>query len=1091
MNFQKKNIKHHKNSRKSSLETRYAQRKYSRKKKGSSWIVKFIAYTLWFFLVCSIILSIVLYQKYLVWLPSVKELENLEIAEWSTIYDREGGELYNIYKEKRTYIQYEDINSNMINALVAWEDKRYWENPWVDLIWIIRAVVYRAIWKTTKLEGTSTLTQQLIRNTIIANERKIERKIKEIYLSYKLSKELSKEKILELYLNKISFWHNSYGIEQAAKTFFDKSAKELGILESSIIASLPKGPTYYSPYNHPDRVLWFPYVYEIEDEETQENITKIITTKDKILNKEILNEFTSFIQNLKSTPLELTNRILICNLKKEYFKNDINIDNDLCSVVEYSKLLSFLNGIKIAKDEQFIEYQTGRKDFILWRMLEDWYIGFEDYKSSVINSIAIKFSSTREEINAPHFVFFVKEYLENKYGKEIVESGGLKIHTTLDPELQKKAEEIVLKQAESNEINFNATNAALISINNENWDILSMVGWKDYFDKENKWNVNIITSKLQPWSTFKPFVYSMWIYNNTIGTKTPIYDVETEFTSEYTTANFDGKFMGKMNLSTALNNSRNIPAIKMFYLAWWEKNIISFMKKIWVNSLKNHNQYGAPLALWTLEMTPLELATAYSVFANEWTKKEISPILKIVDAKWNIIEEKKDIKGEEVISEAQTYITNSILTDTWARPEFWNAYLTIPGRKLAAKTWTSTKQEKKNGKKIISPSNLWTIGYTPQITTVAWAWNNDGSQLNDRWNGLEWAGPIMRDFMEFAHKWRKVKNWKKPSSVKEINTSEISWLLPSPENTNGSFLIKSLFVNTPENYDSSFKTLTVDLLCNGLITDETPEAAKKSVNLVEFHSLSQQNSKWENPVQAWANATWEKDLENLWELYYSSREKYGNIPNLVTSINTNSCERTLTAEPNIIIKSKIEDQETFTPWENYIELAYRSDSPIKQLDILIDDILIQEIPLKNRLEWAYIVTFYITKDFANREATLQLRVVDENYYSANEQKQIIIKEKDRTPPEIIVENPADLDIMIYNDIHFNLKAEIKDRSNIRTINIRLNDKPIQIGLTKRKISVPINLEKDIPVWLHVLQIEAIDKDFNKSVKNIDLEVLAR
>jgi len=665
MNFQKKNIKHSKNPRKSTLETRYAQRKYRGKKKGSSWVVKFIVYTLWFFLVCSIILSIVLYQKYLVWLPSVKELENLEIAEWSTIYDREGWELYNIYKEKRTYIPYEEINSNMINALVAWEDKRYWENPWVDLIWIIRAVVYRAIWKTTKLEWTSTLTQQLIRNTIIANERKIERKIKEIYLSYKLSKELSKEKILELYLNKISFWHNSYGIEQAAKTFFDKTAKELNILESSVIASLPKWPTYYSPYNHPDRVLWYPYVYEKDDEETQEHITKIITVKDKILNKEILATFTTFINDLKTTPLEWTNRILICNLKKEFFKNSINIDGDLCSVIEYSKLLNFLNAIKIEQGDSFIEYQTWRKDFILGRMLEDGYITFEDYKNSIIDSIGMKFSSTREEINAPHFVFFVKEYLENKYGKEIIESWWLKIHTTLDPKLQEKAEEIIIKQAESNEINFNATNAALISIDNEKWEILSMVWWKDYFDKENKWNVNIITSKLQPWSTFKPFVYSMWIYNNSIGTKSPVYDVETEFTSEYTPANFDGKFMGKMNLSTALNNSRNIPAIKMFYLAWWEKSIVSFMKKIWVNSLKNHNQYGAPLALWTWEMTPLELATAYSVFANMWEKKEITPILKIIDAKWNIIEENKDEEWDEVISEAQTYITNSILSDTW------------------------------------------------------------------------------------------------------------------------------------------------------------------------------------------------------------------------------------------------------------------------------------------------------------------------------------------------------------------------------------------------------------------------------------------
>ena len=1044
------------------------------KKKWKNIFLKVLLWALFLFIVWTLAAILILYNKYIVWLPDIKQLENLEIAESSTIYDRDGNELYKIFKEKRTYVDFEDINTNMINAIIAIEDKRYWENPGVDIKWLARAWINYILWKTASVKGTSTLTQQLIRNTIITNERSVERKIKEIYLAYQLTSSVSKEKILELYLNKISYWHNAFGIEEAAKTFFNKSAKELEILESSIIASLPKGPTFYSPYNHPDRVVGYPYVYTSENED---DIEKIISKKDKETHIWMLDLLTDFILELKASRLEWTNKTLICNINKEYFKNPIRVDNDGCSIIEYSGLLHFLNSIKIENEENFIEYQTGRKDEVLWRMLEDGYIDFESYQNAIVNAIWYKFSQAKENIKSPHFVFFVKEYLEEKYGKEIVSVWWLKIYTTLDPDLQAKAEEILEKQAEINEQKFAASNAALVSLDNKTWEILAMVGGRDYFDEENKWNVNVVTSKLQPWSTFKPFVYSMGIFNEEIWSKTPIYDVETEFPSKYIPANFDGKFMWKMSISTALNNSRNIPAVKMFFLAWWERSIVSFMKKIGVDSLRNHGMYWAPLALWTWEMTPLELATAYSTFANMGMKKEITPILKVLDVKGNIVEEAIESEDEEeVISPAQTYIMNSILSDTSSRPEFWNTILWLKDRAVAAKTGTSTKQYMKNWEKDIYPANLWTAGYTPQITTVVWAWNTDWEKLNYKWNGLEWAGPIWKEFMEYAHEWLPKETWEKPSEVKEINISTLSWLLPNPETSSDAFLTKSLFINEPSTYDNSYRSVEVDSLCNWEVTESTPEAAIKKVNLLQLNSLAPKNTKWQEPVEEWTKTE-------------EFKEQFGNIENIITKLNP-ACERSWIPS-DITIRTTTSDDDTFVAWENYIELAYRSSNPIIRIDILVDDKIVDEIEVNNRKSGSYAGNIFIPISQTGKYTNITMRAVDNEYYSESITSKVFIIKKDSIPPEIKLVNPIDGSIKLYESDYFNLKATITDNTPIKTINIKLDGNIIKAWLTDKDVVYPINSERNISVWQHVITIEAIDSGFNKAYKDIKLEVLAR
>ena len=286
------------------LSTKFKKIKKVEKKKSTKSVIKMIIYIILFFIIIWFILLIVIYNKYLKGL-SIEELKNYQIAETSIFYDRNWKELYKYYVENRTYVDYEKISKNIVNWLVAWEDQRYWENPWVDIVWLVRAW-FRAIAWWERISWTSTITQQLIRNTIIQKKSNesltegIDRKIKEIFLSYQLTKSLSKEKILELYLNKIEFWHNTFGIEEASKKFFNKSAKDANIFEGSVLASLPKWPSYYSPYNHQDRLVWYLILDdEKADEEGKKDTKKLVSPEEVNSQKELVNSLKNKISNLK------------------------------------------------------------------------------------------------------------------------------------------------------------------------------------------------------------------------------------------------------------------------------------------------------------------------------------------------------------------------------------------------------------------------------------------------------------------------------------------------------------------------------------------------------------------------------------------------------------------------------------------------------------------------------------------------------------------------------------------------------------------------------------------------------------------------
>ena len=285
-------------------------------------------------------------------LPDLKSFEGRKVEQSTKIYDRTGEVLlYDLHRDiQRTVVPFSEMSRNIKNATVAIEDAEFYEHIGVRPLATFRAVFIQPL-RGKGIQGGSTITQQVVKNSLLTADKTIARKLKEWVLAIKLERALSKEQILELYLNESPYGGSMYGIEEASQSFFGKSAVELSLPESAYLAALPQAPTYYSPYgNHKDKL-------------------------------------------------------------------------------------------------------EERKNLVLEKMHENGFITQEELASA--KEVDVEFRPPRESgILAPHFVFFVREYLEEKYGERTIEERGLTIITSIDYELQKRAEEIVRTYALENKEKF-------------------------------------------------------------------------------------------------------------------------------------------------------------------------------------------------------------------------------------------------------------------------------------------------------------------------------------------------------------------------------------------------------------------------------------------------------------------------------------------------------------------------------------------------------------------------------------------------------------------------------------------------------------
>ncbi len=412
-------------------------------------------------------------------------------------------------------------------------------------------------------------------------------------------------------------------------------------------------------------------------------------------------------------------------------------------------------------DPDGLERLLGRRDFILEKMAGMGYITEEEKKSA--EEEKLKFIEVLNPIKAPHFTLSVRNYLEEKYGSNLLLEEGLKVYTTLDWDLQSYAEKTIEEVSERNK-NYNSNNASLVVINPQTGEILAMVGSKDYFGSsypkgcgtlENSClfdpKFNVATSgKRQPGSSFKPFVYAA-AFKKGYTPNTILWDAKTEFNSNcepsadqekdkygidcYHPKNYDEKYRGKVSLRQSLAQSLNVPSVKLSYLVGVEDSIKT-AKDCGITTLTDPSRYGLSLVLGGGEVTLLEMVSGYGVFATEGLKVPPVSILKISDSEGNIIEENKK-QLERVLDIQTARLITDILSDNNARaPIFgYNSLLYFNDYQVAAKTGTT--QNFNDG---------WAIGYIPFAAVGVWVGNNDNSPMLKE-PGVVLAGPIWNKVM--------------------------------------------------------------------------------------------------------------------------------------------------------------------------------------------------------------------------------------------------------------------------------------------------------------------------------------------------------
>lgn len=584
------------------------------------------------------------------------------------ILDRNGTVLYDIYTdERRTPVGLDQIPEYLKQATIAVEDKNFYKHSGYDLTAYPRAL-FNIVFKG-KLQGGSTLTQQLVKNVLLTQDRTVVRKIKEFVLAIQIESRFSKDDILKMYLNENPYGGTAWGVQTASEMYFGKNVSDLNLVESAFLAGLPQSPTRYSPYS--------------------------------------------------STP-------------KAY---------------------------------------VGRTETVLRRMEEDGYITSEQREQAVAQLDDMQFQPRGASFKAPHFVQYIQEILEERYGESTIQRGGLKVTTTLDLELQEKAQQIVADEIAKVE-DLDIGNGAAVVLNPETGEILAMVGSKNFEDENYDGQVNVTLSLRQPGSAIKPITYVTGLKKGYTAS-TLFMDVPTEFPAGvgqpiYKPQNYDGKFRGPIQLRYALANSINITAVKMLALVGIE-DTLQTAYEMGLSSLEPSKELmsrvGLSLTLGGGEVRLLDLTSAYGVFMNGGHKVEPIGILKVEDQNGKVIEENNPEKGSQVLTPEQAYIMTDILSDNEARSMVFgvNSLLNIPGRDIAVKTGTTNDRR-----------DNWTIGGNPQAVVGVWVGNNDNSPMKQVASGVTGASPIWRGILLSALEGKPNVSFERPKNIVEMSVDAVS-----------------------------------------------------------------------------------------------------------------------------------------------------------------------------------------------------------------------------------------------------------------------------------------------------------------------------
>ncbi|MEM6426890.1 MAG: penicillin-binding protein 1A [Cyanobacteria bacterium P01_H01_bin.119] len=575
-------------------------------------------------------------------LPDVRILRNYLPTETSYIYDINGTLLDSLHDEaNREVVNLDDMSPHLKRSVLAVEDSYFYTHQGINPSSIARAFLVNIDAGTT-VEGGSTITMQLVKNLFLSRDRAISRKIAEAVLSLRLEQVFEKDQILEMYLNQVYWGHNTYGVETAAQSYFNKSAADLTLPEAAMMAGLIQAPERYSPF------------------------------------------------------------------------------------VNY----------ELAKQRQAL---------VLSRMRQLQWITPEEEAAAFAAPLLVGEVTSFKPSQSPYVTDAVVQELKEKFGEEALLKGGMRVQTTVDLAMQNMAEETVRRNHDRlRRRGVRADQMALVAVDPRTHFVKAIVGGVDY--SSSQFN-RAVQAHRQPGSAFKPFVYYTAFASGRYGPDSSIADTPVSYPDGYKTyspKNYDGSFMGSISIRTALQSSRNVPAVKIGQ-AVGINNVVDLTRML---GIRSPMEPVISLPLGAVDLTPMEMAGAFATFASNGWHSPPTLIVQVRDSVGNVLLDNTP--------------NPQLILDPWATASLTNVLQGVItggtgtaaqiGRPAAGKTGTTDSQR-----------DVWFVGYVPQLATAIWVGNDDYSPLGRGATGGGIVAPVWRDFMQQALQDEPVEQFRSPS----------------------------------------------------------------------------------------------------------------------------------------------------------------------------------------------------------------------------------------------------------------------------------------------------------------------------------------
>ena len=732
-------------------------------------MIKYLNFSIKFIIVFSITTLFFVFSTlwyFSIGLPDYKKLSNYQPPISSRVYSEDGKLIAEYAIQKRLFVPYESIPEVVINSFLSAEDKNFFNHPGIDAKGILRAVInnIKNISQNKRLEGASTITQQVAKNFLLTNEVSMKRKVKEAILAFRIERAYSKERILELYLNQIYLGQGTYGIAAASLEYFDKSIKELNYPDAALLAALPKAPSKYNPYKYPEigkfrRNLVIQNLYE-----------------NNFISKKQLNEFKNVQLNLKKRKIEILNE---ANSYTEEVRRSVNENYGFEKL--YSQGLSIRTPLNInfqiealnALRKGIEEYDRRRG----WRgpitnkvKDKNWKNKIDNYKldPTLKWEIAEIINLNNSEINFK----IIKDNKKNENGTLFLKN--IKWTLTNKKLIQDRYEigDIIFVKRENNFWfikQYPRVNGGIVVLDPFSGDVRALVGGFNF--KSSEFN-RVTQAKRQPGSAFKPIVYAAALENgfapNSIILDAPFVESQGVGLKNWKPENYGKKFYGPTTLRKGIEYSRNLMTVRIAKILGLNK-ILDLSKKL---DIYDEIPELLSVSLGAAETTLINLTSAYAPFVNGGKKIEPTLISRIQDRRGKTIFQVKNRKclgcenfidqptqypkientNKRVMSEETAYQMTSILKGTVERGTAKKLKtLQVP---LAGKTGTTNDNY-----------DAWFIGFSSNLIVGVYIGFDNPKTLGKFETGSKAALPIFKNFIEKALFKEDFKEFKIPNNV--------------------------------------------------------------------------------------------------------------------------------------------------------------------------------------------------------------------------------------------------------------------------------------------------------------------------------------